>query len=93
MNARYANPWYSRKSGGPGPEIYESSSEPMSHAGCVIYLRHEFGYPVYDVVLDGLCVAQRGSLAAAKTAAETKPWIERKWWKERLLKEAAASEV
>ena len=60
------------------PEFYESDSEPVQHAGCLIYARQEFGYPIFDVVLEGVCKAQRCTLNGAKTAAEQKSWE----WKE-----------
>jgi hypothetical protein len=75
MKATYKNSWYKkypaddfRKS--IGPEFYESDSVPVEYAGLFIYQRQEFGYPIFDVVQNGICVSQRAGLNGAKQAAE-----------------------
>jgi hypothetical protein len=54
-----------------GPKFYETESVPVEHAGLLIYQRQEFGYPVFDVVKDGVCLSQMAGLGGAKWAAET----------------------
>ena len=75
MKTTYKNSWHKkypadgwRKS--LGPEVYESDSEPVEHSGFLIYRRQEFGYPIFDVVKNGICVAQRAGPNGAKQAAE-----------------------
>lgn len=80
MRTTYKNPWYDPKNPYSKPE-FESESEPVSCNGCFIYRREEFGEPIFDVVLDGMCVAQRYGLNGAKKAVETESWKEREWWK------------
>jgi len=53
-----------------GPEFYESDSVPVEYAGLLIYQRQEYGYPIFDVVQNGICVTQRAGLNGAKQAAE-----------------------
>lgn len=55
-----------------GPEYYETNSEPIEHAGHLIYERQEYGYPCFDVVLDSVCVAIRAGLNGAKQIAEAR---------------------
>lgn len=79
MKARYKNPWYGKVKGAFGkvvemPEFYESDSELEQYAGCIIYARQEWGFPIFDVVVDGVCRAQRATLRGARNAAEQKPW-------------------
>lgn len=78
MKTTYRNSFY--KAGGVdgigrpctyGPEFYETDSVPVEHAGFLIYQRQELGYPVFDVVKDGVCLTQRAGLEGAKRAAET----------------------
>jgi hypothetical protein len=75
MKTTYKNPWHKkypadgwRKS--LGPEFYESDSVPVEYAGLLIYQRQEFGYPIFDVVQNGICVTQRAGLNGARQAAE-----------------------
>ena len=55
-----------------GPDVFITESEPVCHAGAFIYERKDpdTGIPVWDVVIDGVCVAQRAGLNGAKEAAE-----------------------
>jgi hypothetical protein len=55
-----------------GPEYYETNSEPIEHAGHQIFERQEFGFPCFDVVLNGVCVAQRAGLSGAERIAEAR---------------------
>jgi len=91
MTTRYKNPWHIdkpyklsedgwRNSGNQGPEFYETDSPAMEYAGCLIYARQEFGYTIFDVVLNGICVAQRAGINGAKAAAEAREWEDREWW-------------
>ena len=80
MKTTYKNPWYDPKNPNSRTE-FESDSEPTESNGCLIYIRQEFGYPVYDVVKDGVCVAQRNGPDGARVAAIAECWKERDWWK------------
>lgn len=88
MNARYENPWYDAKQDRTsalygGPEFVQPAVNTEKHAGCIIHFQCEFGEPRFDVVLNGVCVARRGTLAGARHAAETKLWRSQDWWKKR----------
>ena len=85
MKTRYSNPWFKGvdsdgKPNSIGPEFYESDSEPVKWYDCLIYERQEFGYTIFDVVLDGMCVTQRASINGAKQAIENREWEQRDWW-------------
>ncbi len=60
--ARYENPF------GYGPAAYETHARPIEHAGCLIYQRIKGC--VWDVVRDGVCIAQRAGPRGAREAAE-----------------------
>lgn len=87
MKTQYKNPWFDQSKKNRQPyagwtqedryhtAVFESDSEPIPAAnGCLIYSRMEYGYPIFDVVLNGVCVSQRAGLNGAKQAAETKEW-------------------
>jgi hypothetical protein len=71
MKTTYKNPWHKkypadeRKS--IGPEFYETDSVPVEHVGFLIFHRQE---SVFDVVKDGVCVAQMAGPNGAKRRAE-----------------------
>lgn len=67
MSHRYANPWHKRGEPQYGPPVYECETEPIEHAGYLIYRRRP---DCCDVVLNGECVTQRATLKGAKEAAE-----------------------
>lgn len=64
----YINPWHRAGAAHYGPAMYETTAKPVSHAGCEIYERVK-GH-VWDVVRDGVCLAQMAGLNGAKRAAE-----------------------
>lgn len=74
MKYRYKNPWYLVRKGS-GPEYYEndSDSEPELYKGYQIFTRQEHG-PIFDVVLEGICVTQRAGINGAKRAIDNKEW-------------------
>lgn len=67
MSATYKNPWHRRVG---GPEYYESKAEPIEYRGHLIYLRTEFGYDIWDVVRDGVCITQLAALNGARKAID-----------------------
>ena len=79
--ARYKNPWYDPRNPYSVPE-FEADSEPVPASnGCLVYERREFGYPIFDVVKDGVCVTQRAGPNGARRAAEAEEWKEQAWWR------------
>ena len=73
MKTIYKNKWYQKTCYGEthyGPEFYESDSIPIECFGGLIYTRMDYGYVVYDVVFNGICVNQMNGLNGAKLAAE-----------------------
>lgn len=63
MEYRYRNPW--AKATEPGE--YVRTVDPVEYAGCQIF--HVFPMQ-YDTVKNGVCIAQRCTLAGAKHAAD-----------------------
>lgn len=86
MSAKYKNPWFNTGKDN-GPELFECDKDPVEYNGCLIYEREEFGYKVFDVVKDGICVAQRAGPRGAREAVDNKSWEEREWWKKRGVKQ------
>jgi hypothetical protein len=70
----YRNPWHDPRDARYGPAFYTTSARPTRHAGHEIYHRHE---SCWDVVKDGVCVAQRAGFNGAKRAAEAAEEIAR----------------
>lgn len=66
MKTTYKNPWY-LKNRTTSNATFESDAKPIEYKGYLIYERQEFGYPIFDVVKDGSCVAQLAGLNGAKT--------------------------
>lgn len=64
----YKNPWHRPNDPKYGPAMYSTDRKPIEHAGHLIYERVLFH--VWDVVKDGVCVAQHAGLRGAKQAAE-----------------------
>jgi hypothetical protein len=60
---RYRNPWAKPHE----PQDYTRNVDPIEHKGCLIF--HVLP-DQWDVVRDGVCIAQRVSLDGAKYAAE-----------------------
>ena len=60
------------------PQFYETNSEPEKHFDCLIYERNEFGYPIFDIVVNGVCVGQYAGKNGAIKAAQEKPWEKQK---------------
>lgn len=67
MTAMYRNPWH--KPGLPhyGPPTYSTDAKPTLFAGCEIYER--ISGHVWDVVRDGVCLAQMAGPRGARKAA------------------------
>ncbi len=68
MKTAYRNPWHNPRDTHSGPEMYETDARPFEHAGHVIYQRIK-GH-VWDVVKDGVCVAQMAGPNGARDKAE-----------------------
>ena len=73
MTVRYKSSWWNNGNG-VGTEYYESDATPIPFNDCLIYERKEYGYPVFDVVLNGVAVTQRAGLDGAKEAAAARRW-------------------
>jgi len=75
-SARYKNPWSKASQWGVvtcGPEFYETTAVPVEYRGYLIYERMEtqtFGYTVFDVVKDGVCITQMNGYNGAKSAID-----------------------
>lgn len=67
METTYKNPWHKPGSHEYGPPYYTTSATPVGYHGYLIYRVRDRGY---DVVRDGVCVTQVGSLSAAKQAID-----------------------
>jgi hypothetical protein len=67
---KYSNPWHRPGLAHYGPAFYETDAKPVPWAGCLIYER----VPglVWDVVKDGVCVAQHAGLRGARDAADAR---------------------
>ena len=66
MKTTYKNPWHKNEFGTTTTEMFVSDSTPHEYKGHLIYERREFGYPIFDVVKDGVCVTQLAGLNGAK---------------------------
>lgn len=64
----YRNPWHTLDKPEYGPALYETDEKPMQYRGYLIYQRVT-GY-VWDVVLDGACVAQMAGPHGAARAID-----------------------
>lgn len=60
----YRNPWHAN---GHGPAEYATNARPTRYRGCLIYQRVPGGF---DVVENGVCLAQRAGLRGAKKAID-----------------------
>jgi len=65
--ARYRNSFHNPHSTQYGPEYYETDAKPIEFMGVQIYERLK-GI-CWDVVVDGVCVANRAGLNGAEKAA------------------------
>jgi len=89
MQIRYKNPWCGASY---GPEYWESDTLIEEMGDCKMYLRYEYSVPVYDVVSDGLCVAQCPSLSMARRDVNERGWTKFDWWKNRRGNEKAENQ-
>lgn len=65
--AQYKNPWYIV--GGLDPKVYQTEVKPIQYRGFFIYQRIK-GI-CFDVVKDGVCVAQHAGINGAKARIDT----------------------
>jgi len=71
--AKYRNPWHKPHNDAYGPAFYQTDAKPIAHAGHLLYQRipGPVGRCCWDVVKDGVCIAQRAGRDGAMRAAET----------------------
>lgn len=68
---RYRNPWHNPAQSSPRTaEFFESDNAPIKHSGVLIYRRGRGPTAVFDIVISGVCVAQRAGLTGAKSAID-----------------------
>lgn len=63
MTHTYRNPWAAPHE----PQEYRRDVEPIEYEGCLIF---RVTKAQFDVVKNGVCIAQRGGLDGAKLASE-----------------------
>jgi hypothetical protein len=77
MQARYKNRWHKPGANGLyGPEHYETNAQPAEYKGHSIYQRLP---AVFDIVINGICIAQRAGPTGARQYIDELIAAREKW--------------
>ena len=67
----YKNRWYEQGVRG-SQEYLETDSEPVVYKDHLIYERMDFGYSVFDIVFQGVCIGMYNGINGAKKRIDEK---------------------